>query len=186
MDCAVGSCGKKAYSRGWCKTHYTRWRRHGDSLVRLTLPPGSEPYDSILKYGVEHVNECLIYRGPTNGTSGYGVTYGKLLAHRVAFEKWIGPIAAGYWVDHICHNQSTCPGGPCLHRRCVNPGHLRAVTPQQNTLASPNTGGKTHCKHGHLYTPENTYVQRQARGHGTARVCRTCKIERSKYVNSRN
>jgi len=32
---------------------------------------------------------------------------------------------------------------------------------------------KTHCKHGHEYTPENTY--RNCRGH---RECRTCKYER--------
>lgn len=28
--CAVDGCGRPARSRGWCQTHYFRWRRNGD------------------------------------------------------------------------------------------------------------------------------------------------------------
>src|SRR5690606_11453334 len=29
--CAVDGCSKAAKSRGWCETHYSRWRRTGDA-----------------------------------------------------------------------------------------------------------------------------------------------------------
>lgn len=30
--CAVDDCGKPAYVRGWCTTHYQRWQKWGDPL----------------------------------------------------------------------------------------------------------------------------------------------------------
>ena len=38
---------------------------------------------------------------------------------------------------------------------------------------------KTVCKHGHLFTPENTYIVTSITGYGT-RNCRMCKKERSR------
>jgi hypothetical protein len=38
--------------------------------------------------------------------------------------------------DHICHNRDlSCPGGPCRHRRCVRPSHVRFVSRSENVLA---------------------------------------------------
>ncbi len=28
-SCQEPECGRDSYARGWCKTHYARWRRHG-------------------------------------------------------------------------------------------------------------------------------------------------------------
>lgn len=56
--------------------------------------------------------------------SGYGMLWrdGRPAgAHRVAYELFVGPIGAGKVIDHICYNPP-----------CVNPSHLRAVTPKQN------------------------------------------------------
>ncbi len=30
--CSIEGCGKPYEARGWCKTHYNRWRSHGDPL----------------------------------------------------------------------------------------------------------------------------------------------------------
>jgi len=45
---------------------------------------------------------------------------------------------------------------------------------------------RTHCPQGHELTPENTYIQfgkkRKARGWSPARMCRKCKIEKSRAL----
>jgi hypothetical protein len=80
----------------------------------------------------------------------------------VAYELAIGPIPEGLTIDHLCRN-----------RGCVNPAHLEAVTNRTNLLRGDGIAAlnarKTHCKRGHEFTPENTYVWRE----GT-RACRAC------------
>jgi len=55
------------------------------------------------------------------GRIGTGVGKGMVLAHRLVFELYNGPLEPRDLVDHRCHN-----------RQCVNPEHLRAVTVKQN------------------------------------------------------
>lgn len=116
-----------------------------------------------------HVDADGYGRWTANGRQG-------LVAHRFAFAAWHGEIPDGFQVDHVCHNRDlTCPGGAaCSHRRCVNPEHLEAVTSRINTLRSPKgvtaqKSRQTHCKRGHEFTPENTYLKG-----GSHRFCREC------------
>jgi hypothetical protein len=97
-------------------------------------------------------------------------------AHRITAALAYGPIPTGMQVDHVCHNDdATCTSvAGCRHRRCVNPAHLRIVTPRENTLASRNTLGgknivKTHCAAGHEFAGWNLYVPPSGE-----RRCRTC------------
>lgn len=65
--CSIEGCPAPAGTRGWCATHYTRWRRHGDPTVNLWLKKQGEPYDPAerqqgLTKGPEHPNSKLTAR----------------------------------------------------------------------------------------------------------------------------
>lgn len=102
------------------------------------------------------------------GSNGYstftveGIAKG---AHRAVYELLVGPIPDGMQIDHLCGV-----------RRCVNPDHLEPVTARENTrralksLATINAA-KTHCVHGHEFTPSNTYVPPKR---PNRRYCREC------------
>lgn len=78
-------------------------------------------------------------------------------AHKLAYELVIGPIPEGLVLDHLCRN-----------RACCNPSHLEPVTMKEN-LHRGLQGNKTHCPHGHPYSPENTWIEKNGTRH-----CREC------------
>lgn len=95
--------------------------------------------------------------------AGKGGDWRKTVAHRVAWELANGPIPNGLCVLHRCDN----PG-------CVRPGHLFLGSLAENNRDTARKGRtrnqqKTHCKHGHLFSTENTY-----RKPGGGRSCRAC------------
>lgn len=140
-----------------------------------TIPPIEERFWSRVERGAD--DECWLWTGAIRGL-GYGAfTPAKgqpLYAHRWVYEQYVGPIPPGMVIDHDCHNGTDCPGNAeCLHRRCVNPAHLRAVTRGDNTRASHlHPAAHTHCPQGHEFTAENTYY---APGSPDWRLCRTCR-----------
>ena len=134
---------------------------------------------------VEKTDDCWIWSAYRN-KKGYGQFRhlgGVVFAHRLAYELLIGPIPDGYQIDHLCHtNSSTCPGGPsCLHRACVNPDHLEAVTIWEN-IRRCDPGkvqrSKTHCPQGHEYVGYNI-----KRG-GGKRHCRECHNNRQRLARA--
>jgi hypothetical protein len=138
---------------------------------------------------VERVeNGCWLWTGTVH-KFGYGVARHRghrVRAHRLAYELFIGPVPDGLTVDHVCHNGSGCDGGhACLHRRCVNPAHLEAVTNGVNVLRGESPlarhARKTHCPRDHEYTSENTRVYRGKR------YCRACHrdYERTRRAEAR-
>ncbi|RBO72820.1 MULTISPECIES: HNH endonuclease signature motif containing protein [unclassified Microbacterium] len=87
-------------------------------------------------------------------------------AHRVAWVISNGPLLdTDVVIHHVCENRS-----------CVNPRHLEAVSQRANLLATSSTiaarnSTKTHCIHGHEFTPANTIRTK------TGRACRPCSRE---------
>lgn len=96
---------------------------------------------------------------PQIGAGGAGCK--TLLAHRVAYELFVGPIPEGLTIDHLCRV-----------RHCVNPAHLEAVTLRENVLRGDTPAAKnsmkTHCINGHPFNEVNTYMN------GRSRACRAC------------
>ncbi len=132
-------------------------------------------------------DECWPWRGNA-GPAGYGQAYDPTRmrtagAHRVVWKLIHGQIPDGHHVDHTCHDPSTCQGGiECPHRLCVNPAHLACIPGKSNILRSSGpsalNAGKTHCKRGHEFTPENTQMIRIQ--YGMARRCRICSALRQR------
>ena len=98
-------------------------------------------------------DDCWVWRG-VEGVAGYGRRGGQL-AHRIIYEAARGPIPRGMLLHHVCEN-----------KLCVNPWHLKL---EVDNAAHRAEHRKTHCVHGHEYTPENTYYHPQG-----ARRCREC------------
>lgn len=136
--------------------------------------------DRIRKYAsIDPVTGCWEWLASATG-NGYGrimmtreaKVHRSSLAHRVAYEEWVGPIPEGMQIDHLCRNTI-----------CCNPEHLEPVTPQENLRrgeVSSNTYREaTRCIHGHEFTEENTY--RTERG----RYCRACRRRRNQESKAR-
>lgn len=159
--CSVEGCDALARRRGMCGTHVRRLERNGDPLVTRRFVGSVE--ERLLHHSALSENGCLNWTG--SKSRGYGkirVNGRTVPAQRAAYETWVGPIPEGYEVDHLCCNPS-----------CINPDHLEAVTPRENKIRANGWAGtnyrKTHCVHGHEYTPENTRLDH--RGNRTCRAC---------------
>lgn len=130
---------------------------------------------------------CHLWCGPLYMHGGYGRFYvseegRSYRAHRVAYAWKYGDTEK--ILDHTCHDPEICfaldVNGWCSHRRCVNPDHLDPTSRGENVrrglpgspLWSPvGNSLKTHCDHGHEFTPENTYTWEKTGW----RQCKICK-----------
>lgn len=119
---------------------------------------------------------CHLWIAATN-KAGYGI-FGEnktsVLAHRWAYKHWIGPIPQGLHLDHFV----------CSTPNCVNPLHVRPVTPRENSLRSDTSlaaqgASATHCPFGHPYDETNTGYIKQGR------YCRECHNRRNRERRKR-
>ena len=131
------------------------------------------PIDRFFSH-VEQTKDCWYWVG-SKDRDGYGVlrvpkTRTRYFrAHRWSYEFHIGPIPKGYLIDHICRIPA-----------CVNPQHLRVVTPRENTILNSRSyqahnASKTHCKRGHHLEGKNLWIHlRKDRPDCIERRCRRC------------
>lgn len=106
---------------------------------------------------------------PTLTISRPGVRKTSVSAHVVVYETFVGPIADGMVIDHLCRN-----------RRCCNPHHLEQVTRGENNRRGVGWSGiharRTHCPQGHAYDERNTWREKDGR-----RRCRACLADRARH-----
>lgn len=113
---------------------------------------------------------CWLWLG--GSSEGYGrISFKRdgrafnFLTHRVAWALIHGRMPDQY-IDHLCRNPS-----------CVNPAHLENVSNKENVLRGIGktavNSRKTHCRNGHEFTPENTYLVPKR----NTRHCKQCRNE---------
>lgn len=100
----------KGEPKRWLKGHHTR--------------------KSGTDYVVDEATGCWLWQRAINARTGYAQVYvpgdrTPRLAHRVYYERYVGPIPHGMAVDHV-------RARGCAHAHCVNPAHLEAVSQQEN------------------------------------------------------
>lgn len=115
---------------------------------------------------------CWLWTG-SRQKRGYGMVRGAdgrtWLAHRVAYLlKW-GAIPDDRELDHLCRTH------PCVRDSHLDPvPHVVNVRRGVGSVSVVNAS-KTHCVHGHVFTPENT-----SRVDGYRR-CITCRRKSPRY-----
>lgn len=122
-------------------------------------------------------NGCVVWTGAVKdgyGNIGAGGQFGRhVRTHQVMYEHFIGPVPEGLELDHLCRN-----------RLCMAPAHLEAVTHQENVLRGEGLAAvnarKTHCDHGHEFTPENTFLS-----NGRWRGCIACRRRRQSVYDAK-
>lgn len=183
-------CGTQVegrYIRKRCRPCYRRMMR-ALQPKKPRVSRARHAGERVLARSVAGPDGCVIYTG-THDKHGYGEVYSgadrgglPMKAYRATYEYMVGPVPASLELDHTCHTRDTScqAGADCLHRRCVNPHHLEPVTKAENMRRARHPATlnslKTHCKHGHEFTPENTINQVQSTAKGTPRRrCRACR-----------
>lgn len=90
----------------------------------------------------DHYSGCHIWKGGKNA-SRHGVVMvqgQRLYVHRIAYQVAYGLIPEGSHIHHVCKNPS-----------CVNPPHLRCLTPKKHREAHIvyDKPAPAECRHGH-------------------------------------
>lgn len=127
---------------------------------------------------VSKSEDCWLWLGASHD-DGYGhikagVGGRVLLAHRVAYVAFVGPLLPGMLVCHRCDTPA-----------CVRPEHLflgdHATNAQdRNSKGRSASQRVTACPSGHAYDEENTGVNVEGK-----RFCRQCAREASRRWRSR-
>lgn len=125
-QCSIDGCGNPMYLRGWCNSHYLRWRRHGDPMAGRTSTGEAPRWMREVAFNHDDPGPCLIWPY-ARSDSGYGKVWldGRIqVVSRVVCEHRHGPAPTKrHEAAHSCGKG---------HEGCCNPWHLDWKTPKQN------------------------------------------------------
>ena len=129
LPCLVEDCDGTYHTGGYCGRHYKKWLIYGDpkggqhewatsnheylNARHEKAPSGCWLWNHIGQHGYGKATPVRVKRGDRNGKT--------VIAHRMAYETWVGPIPKGAVIHHKCHT-----------RACINPDHLQAITQTEN------------------------------------------------------
>lgn len=135
--CSLDTCTNPVSTRGWCRKHYARWRRHGDPAVRYVRGYRGPAKDRFWSQ-VDKSGDCWAWRGATD-QHGYGHFFdGKhWKAHRWSYAEHNGVSTLDGDVCHHCDNPV-----------CVRPSHLYMALHAVN-MADMVTKGRSAGRERH-------------------------------------
>jgi len=143
--------------------------------------------EGILGRSVRTEEGCRLWLGCVATETGYSkISHdGEIfLGHRLVFALAIRELKPGEHVDHACHNESPgCVGGRnCLHRRCLEPSHLEAVTQAENNRrarirVAEVAGARTNTERGTCRKGLHPWIPENIGSNGTNLICKPCKRE---------
>lgn len=161
--CSIEGCERPSRKRGWCSTHYTRWRRHGDPTVTHRGENACSVEGCARPYRCSGYCD-LHYRRWLNNGDPLAVSFIRGDDEARLWSKVAVTPSCWLWQGNTDRDGYGClevagrftrahrfayellvgpiPEGltldhvwerGCRHHNCVNPAHLEPVTREENT-----------------------------------------------------
>ena len=116
---------------------------------------------------------CWLWQGSKSKGYGYVSMCGSMRqVHRCLFELLVGTIPNGMELHHRCEKSI-----------CCNPDHLTIISAKEHRKLHPHTRRRSHCFRGHLFTAENTHIDRD--GCQNCKICRRMAAQRHYFSKGR-
>lgn len=165
-----------------CNRHYENVRNYGYAKPRRDWSLNETLDDA--GWNVTATG-CWEWHG-TKNEHGYGLVnlhragLHQARAHRLMYERFVGPIPDGLMIRHKCDNPP-----------CVNPDHLVPGTQQDNMNDMVARGrherhGATECRNGHDLTRPSSFRIANRKNRTPEKVCLACQKARHQRFQEKN